>query len=347
VQTRDRRVRQPVTFRWLAFLLGAFFLISACRLADVMVPFSSNAPTPVAQAYPTKTHTPAQALVGAKVGTELPTETQAPTETAAPTETVAPTETTAPTETAAPTEPPRLTAPAQPAARPIPTETQAPTETPEPTRAFLLLVSNAWCGPNWQTYVEGTVTEGGSPVDGLRVRISQNYDGGPAWQDYVTGTDPTKPGGYTQVIGANRPVGGLWYVWVVDPKTNKRISDIATVKTDPQRIEDTDTSPGSCQSATVDFSDEPAPEQVPSDTPEPTDTSEVTETPTATGTAATATPTGTGTVTGTPATGTPTGTGTVTGTATDTPTFTRTPKSTRTFTPTPTRTLTPTTNPVP
>lgn len=67
--------------------------------------------------------------------------------------------------------------------------------------------------------------------------------------DYRTGTDSTKPGGYTQIIDAYAPHEGLWYVWVVDPQTQKRVSEITTVKTDPKHVEEK-----SCQSATVNFS---------------------------------------------------------------------------------------------
>ena len=93
----------------------------------------------------------------------------------------------------------------------------------------------------------------GVPQNGLLVRISLDPDGSPApANDYLTGMDLTKPGGYTQIIDANAPHGGLWYLWVVDAKTLQRISKIATVKTDSKRVEET-----SCQSATVNFSNQP------------------------------------------------------------------------------------------
>jgi hypothetical protein len=112
------------------------------------------------------------------------------------------------------------------------------------------MLISVWCGPNWQTFVEGIVTRDEFPQDGLLVRILLYPEGSPApAEDYRTGTDPAKPGGYTQIIDANAPHGGLWYVWIIDPQTHKRISDIATVKTDPKHVEEI-----SCQSATVNFS---------------------------------------------------------------------------------------------
>jgi hypothetical protein len=90
----------------------------------------------------------------------------------------------------------------------------------------------------------------GIPQNGLLVRISLNPDGSPApANDYVTGTDPTKPGGYTQIIDVNAPHGGLWYLWVLDPQTHQRVSANAIVKADPKRVEET-----SCQSAAENFS---------------------------------------------------------------------------------------------
>ncbi|MBI5034044.1 MAG: hypothetical protein HZB51_26275 [Chloroflexi bacterium] len=120
---------------------------------------------------------------------------------------------------------------------------------PTPTPSFPYHVNFSWCGPNWLTFIEGTVTQDGIQRNGLRVRVSQGPDGLAAWNDYVTGTDSTKPGGYTHIIDANAPHGGTWYLWLIDPQTNQRVSDIATVKTDPKRQDET-----SCQSANVNFS---------------------------------------------------------------------------------------------
>jgi hypothetical protein len=120
--------------------------------------------------------------------------------------------------------------------------------------------------------------------NGVLVRISQGPDGQPdPNDDYRTGTDKNRNGYYFQNIDVNAPHGGLWYLWVLDPTTMQRISEIAIVKTDPQRVEDTSNSAGSCQSATVTFSNTgprpviptltPRPGRTPgSTTPEPTPT---------------------------------------------------------------------------
>ncbi|MBI5304764.1 MAG: hypothetical protein HY868_21700 [Chloroflexi bacterium] len=149
--------------------------------------------------------------------------------------------------TAVPTPPPTLRAPIRAPAKPS-TPTRVP---PAPTPSFEYRVSSAWCGPNWQTFVEGTVIRDGVPQNDLRVRVSLERDGSPIMNDYRTGTDATKPGGYTQIIDANAPRGGLWYLWIIDPQSQKRISEIAAIKTDSQRVEEI-----SCQSALINFAKE-------------------------------------------------------------------------------------------
>jgi hypothetical protein len=157
-------------------------------------------------------------------------------------------------------------------------------------------VSESRCGPNVQTYIEGYVYENGAAKNGVLVRISQGPDGQPdPNDDYRTGTDSAKPGYYIQNIDVHAPRGGLWYVWVVDLTNLQRISTIATVKTDAQRVEDTETSSGSCQSATVNFSNSGP--VAPTRTRTPTRTPQGSRTPTTTGTPATATPTPTPTAT--------------------------------------------------
>jgi hypothetical protein len=94
----------------------------------------------------------------------------------------------------------------------------------------------------------------------LLVRISQGPDGQPdPNDDYRTGTDPRRKGYYYHNIDANAPHDGTWYLWVIDPTTQQRISDIAIVKTDKERVEDSGNSAGSCQSATVNFTSAPPP----------------------------------------------------------------------------------------
>ena len=290
---------KSILARWLVFLFGAFLFISACRLGDSVTRSGGSTSTPV-KAQQTRTPTPgivssvAEGVPLLRPPTAITGPTQVPTPTLdlGPTEEPSPTDLPQPTDIPGPTDTPES---AQPTAAPLPTKTPtlSPTIPPTPTREFRFAISNAYCGPNYQTFVVGTVTQGGNTVNGLLVRISTNMGGDPAWNDYVTGTDKTKPGQYTQIIAAHRPLAGLWYLWLVDPTTKNRISDIATIKTDGTRVPDSNTSPGSCQSATINFADQGY-------------------------TGATATPTVTGTRTVTPTT---------------TPTRTPTPTRTRTATP--------------
>jgi hypothetical protein len=309
-------LRNGVSYRWFALLLGASLVIAACRAGDFVAQYTSRPTATAPQARPTKTETPGETATE----TEVPTDSEAPTETDVPTDTEAPTETEVPTDTEAPA----------PAEVSVPTDTDEPTETEVPTREFQYQISYSWCGPNQGiTFVEGTIYQDGDTQDGLLVRLAVNPGGDPIVNDYKAGTDPSKPGGYTQIIGANGPRGGLWYLWVVDPDTKQRISDIATVKTDAKYVEDTDQSSGSCQSAVVDFANDLSTAPIP--TGAPTAAPSSSPAPTSTGAPATGTLTRTATVT---VTGTP---------PTNTPTPSRTPSSTAkpSATRRPTRTPTP------
>ncbi len=187
------------------------------------------------------------------------------------------------------------------------------------------MVGSSDCRPNVRTFIEGIVFDQGEEKNGIIVRISMSPGGDPAPNDdYITGTDRTKPGYYFQNIDVNRPHGGLWYIFLLDPDTKKRISDIATVKTDSVRVEDDENSSGSCQSAEVNFTTEGYDIQPTSTTtiaPTRTATITRTRTPTPTGTWYSPTPTITQTRTITP---TPTGTWS-SPTPTSTPTKTSTP----------------------
>lgn len=134
-----------------------------------------------------------------------------------------------------------------------PTNTPAPPPTANP---FPYQVQESRCGPNVRTYIEGYVYDNGSPKNDVLVRISQGPDGGPdPNDDYKTGSDPKK-GYFFQNIDVNAPHEGTWYLWVIDPTTQQRISAIAIVKTDGTRVEDNGNSAGSCQSATITFSNQ-------------------------------------------------------------------------------------------
>jgi len=161
--------------------------------------------------------------------------------------------------------------PAPPTNRPVVRATTPPQDTPIPqptTPTYAYRIRDSRCGPNVRTYIEGYVYEGSVGKNDVLVRISQGPDGQPdPNDDYKTGTDTRRKGYYYQNVDSNNPHEGTWYVWVIDPATMQRISDIAIVKTDAQRTEDTGNSAGSCQSATVNFTTAP-----PAAAPRPTNT---------------------------------------------------------------------------
>jgi hypothetical protein len=133
-----------------------------------------------------------------------------------------------------------------------------------------------------RTYIEGFIYENGALKNDLLVRISQGPDGQPdPNDDFRTGSDPRR-GYYFHNINANAPHGGIWYIWVIDPATMQRISTIAIVETHSERVEDSDSSSGSCQSATVSFSNQGPRGLVRTRVPTPTRRTSVTPTVTAT-----------------------------------------------------------------
>lgn len=189
-----------------------------------------------------------------------------------------------------------------------PTATRTATVTVTPTPDYYYKVSLSSCGPSrFQTFIEGIVYENGTPRNGVLVRISQGPDGEPDPNaDDLTGehrdlSGARRNGYYFQAIDVARPRGGLWYLWVIDPDSRKRVSTISIVKTDPLFVEDTATTSGSCQHADVNFSNLLGVGGQPTATCVPTSTRTVTPTGTP--------PTATATVTGTPPTPTQTPTG--------------------------------------
>jgi len=235
-------VKQSTRIALLLMIVGAAL---ACRTVDT-----------IAQLRPTPTITRPR---------PAPTDTRGPTRFAhAPqtdtpalvtvTENEIPTQVTADAQqaeaTAKPTSRPAAPPPPRPTAEPQPTE-------PSPTTPqYEYQIADSRCGPNLRTYIEGYVYENGAPKNGILVRISQGPDGQPDPNpDYRTGTDP-RAGYFFHNIDANAPHGGTWYLWLIDPATMQRISEIEIVKTDPTRVEDTETSSGSCQSAQVSFSNQ-------------------------------------------------------------------------------------------
>lgn len=243
----------------IALLIGSTL---ACRTAETITQLRAAPPATRARATkaPTRvTKKERSAVAGSPTAILAITDEPAPATQAPP---------PPPQPTAAPAQPTRKPPPAQPQATDPPT----PLPAASPTPAFKFKIQESRCGPNVRTYIEGYVYENNVPKNDVLVRISQGPDGQPdPNEDYRTGTDP-RQGYFFQNIDANAPHGGTWYLWVIDPGTQQRVSEIAIVKTDPQRVEDTENSAGSCQSATIKFSTTGAsavPTPRPSHTPNP------------------------------------------------------------------------------
>lgn len=238
----ERLVIKPLVLTLLLFVLAL-----GCRTVDLVAQARATAtptdrPRPTRTATPELSATPTELVVfEAQVVTAAVTSSRPPTAVPATRRPVV-----QPTRAPVRAPAPRSTQVAQAAAPP-----------PTPTSQFKYQVAESRCGPNVRTYIEGYVYESGTPKNGVLVRISQGPDGQPdPNEDYSTGSDARRKGYYFHNIDANAPHGGTWYLWVIDPGTQQRISTIAIVKTDPQRVEDSDKSAGSCQSATVTFSNQ-------------------------------------------------------------------------------------------
>jgi len=228
-------------FVGLVILLVLFSL--ACRTAETIAQLRATpqAPRTRVTRAPTRVSKPPTAAPEI-----MPTEITAVTDIPAPpTNPPPPAPSTKPPPAAPPTKKPAVPPP------PKPTNTVPPAS---PTLQFKFRIQESRCGPNVRTYIEGFVYENNQPKNDVLVRISQGPDGQPdPNDDYRTGTDPRK-GYFFQNIDSNAPHAGTWYLWIIDPGTQQRISEIAIVKTDAQRVEDTENSSGSCQSATIKFS---------------------------------------------------------------------------------------------
>lgn len=170
------------------------------------------------------------APAGAPDRTPSPTPTEQEEE-GQPTATFPPTQPPPPTNTRGPTNTPRPVQTRPPAATPTVTNTPGPTNTPNPYQfGAEQPVFQPNCGV---TMVKGLVkTETGQPLNGVTVRVW--WDGAGPQQAYSlpSGTDPTKPNGYWDVILAEGPKAGKWYVNVVDRETGRQLSEVVTVNTD-------------------------------------------------------------------------------------------------------------------
>jgi|GEM_PF-784453 hypothetical protein len=260
-------------------LLLTLTLTLACRTAETIAQLRATPPATRARVTRAPTRVPTRiGQINASLAQTSPTAILAITDIPAP-------PTNPPQESASqPTTASKAVAPTRrPVAQPTARLTN-PQPQPTPTLQYKYRIQESRCGPNVRTYIEGYVYENNVPKNGVLVRISQGPDGQPdPNDDYLTGTDPRK-GYFFQNIDANAPHGGLWYLWVLDPNTKERISEIAIVKTDPQRVEDTDNNPGSCQSAMIKFSTSgpitspqrtPTPSRTPNPNASPTPTQDI------------------------------------------------------------------------
>ncbi len=228
-------------FSWLVILTSLVLFGLACQTAQTI---SNLLPESSPRQGSSRSATTEPTQVALEQTAQEPTIIVAITDVPPPT--------AVPTPIPQPTQPPPTNRPApQP-----PTQPPPPTEVPfTPTPSYTYKIMESYCGPNVRTYIEGFVYDGVTGKNDVLVRISQGPDGGPdPNEDYRTGSDPNRRGYYYQNVDSNAPHGGTWYVWVLDPTTMLRISEIAIIKTDPERVEDSGTSAGSCQSAKVSFS---------------------------------------------------------------------------------------------
>lgn len=247
--------------RRLTFLLLSAAVLTftlACRTADTIAQLRASPAATRARATRAATRVPTRvSKQPTTIGEELPTEITAVTD-------LPPT----------PSNPQPRQPPTQASKSAAPTRKPPAPPPSSPVSRFKYLIQESRCSPNVRTFIEGFVYENNVPKNDVLVRISQGPDGQPdPNDDYRTGTDPRK-GYFFQNIDSNAPRAGTWYLWVIDPGTQQRISEIAIVKTDAQRVEDNENSSGSCQSAQLKFSTSgpvtnPAPTGTPSRTPNP------------------------------------------------------------------------------
>ncbi|MBI4673510.1 MAG: hypothetical protein HY741_17800 [Chloroflexi bacterium] len=234
---------------FFVLLLTLLTLTLACRTAETIAQLRATPAVtrPRATRAPTRVPTRVSIVEGITADAS-PTAIVAITEAPAAPANPPAQPTSKPANTPKPAPPTR-----KPAVLPTPKPTNPPPP-PSPTSQFKYRIQESRCGPNVRTYIEGYVYENNVAKNDVLVRISQGPDGLPdPNDDYRTGADPRK-GYFFHNINANAPHGGTWYLWVIDPTTQQRISEIAIVKTDPQRVEDSENSSGSCQSASLKFS---------------------------------------------------------------------------------------------
>ncbi len=129
--------------------------------------------------------------------------------------------------------PPPTLAPATATATPTATSTvtpRPPTRTPAPTSAAPpTAIPSAYayravlnCSHSGSTQIKGSVSSGGQPQEGVRVRVATSPEAATVVEEQFTRRQPDGSAGYAFVlkaIGAFDPPA-TWYVWIVDGTGN-------------------------------------------------------------------------------------------------------------------------------
>lgn len=154
--------------------------------------------------------------------TATPTPSTTPTITATRTRVIPPTPTLAPsTATLTPSATWTVT-PRPPTRTPAPTTVAPPTAIPS-AYAYRATLN---CSHSGGTQIKGTVSSGGQPQEGVRVRVATSPDAATVIEEQFTRRQPDGSAGYAfilKAIGAFDPPA-TWYVWIVDG-TGQPLSD--------------------------------------------------------------------------------------------------------------------------
>jgi hypothetical protein len=194
----------------LTVLVAIFYLIIFLNPRVAFNPFKPPLPSVTAIA----------ALSGI-VPTWTPTMESTPTPASTPTSFATATLVIQPQPTLTPTSTPT---PRPPTRTPAPTSVASPTVVPSgyPYRAVLN------CSHSGGTQIKGTVTSGGSPQEGVRVRVATSPDPAAVIEggEQFTRLQPDGSAGYAFVL---KPIGAFdspatWFVWIIDG-TGAPISD--------------------------------------------------------------------------------------------------------------------------
>ncbi len=165
------------------------------------------------------TPTLAIAAVSTLPPTWTPTPTDTTTPTATPTFTAMPTLTPSPTSTPtiAPSATPRLTRLPAPVA---PVAPVAPTPITLPYSYRPVLQS---CTHSGSASIQGNVTKGGGPVDGIHVELATGSDPSTVAYDQIVRRDGN--GNTTYYYGVPASGSYQWHLWVTDTPGNPPLSD--------------------------------------------------------------------------------------------------------------------------